>query len=62
MLINFAVTIVVSLFTPKPTETMQHLVEDVQYPGRTRLVEAHLRGRLADEELHSEHGHRHHER
>ena len=55
MLINFAVTIAVSLFTPKPTETMQHLVEDVRYPGRTQLVEAHLRGRLADEELHGQH-------
>jgi cation/acetate symporter len=55
MLINFAVTIVVSLFTPKPTETMQHLVEDVRYPGRTQLVEAHLRGGIADEELHGEH-------
>ena len=65
MLINFAVTIVVSLFTPKPTETMQHLVEDVRYPGRTQLVEAHLRGGIADEELygeHREHGKRRHPR
>ena len=60
MLINFSVTIVVSLFTPKPTETMQHLVEDIRYPGRTQLVEAHLRGGIADEELHGEHGHRGH--
>ena len=43
MLVNFAVTIVVSQFTPKPSERMQALVEEVRYPGRTKLVEEHLK-------------------
>jgi cation/acetate symporter len=54
MLINFAVTIVVSTFTKKPTPTMQALVEEVRYPGRTQLVEAHATGKLADEQLHGD--------
>ncbi|GAA1186609.1 cation acetate symporter [Ornithinimicrobium humiphilum] len=62
MLINFAVTIIVSQFTPKPTETMQRLVEEVRYPGRSELVAAHAEGAV-DEELihgsHDDHG-RHH--
>jgi cation/acetate symporter len=52
MLINFAVTIVVSQFTPKPTETMQRLVEEVRYPGRSELVAAHAAGALDDELVH----------
>ncbi|GAA2075287.1 cation acetate symporter [Aeromicrobium halocynthiae] len=43
MLVNFAVTIVVSQFTPKPSEKMQALVEEIRYPGRTKLVEEHLK-------------------
>ena len=43
MLVNFAVTIVVSQFTPKPSARMQALVEEVRYPGRTKLVEEHLK-------------------
>jgi cation/acetate symporter len=46
MLINFAVTYVVSLFTPKPTAVMQELVEEVRYPGRTELVAKHAEGQL----------------
>ncbi len=46
MLINFAVTIVVSSFTPKPTPVMQELVEEVRYPGRTTLVAKHAEGEL----------------
>ncbi|MGJ9413245.1 sodium:solute symporter family protein [Aeromicrobium sp. CF4.19] len=42
MLVNFAVTIIVSQFTPKPSEKMQALVEEIRYPGRTTLVEKHL--------------------
>ena len=56
MLINFAVTIAVSQFTTKPSPTMQALVEDVRYPGKTVLVEAHLAGRL-DEVRVDEEGH-----
>ncbi len=52
MLINFVVTIVVSQFTKKPTALMQELVEEVRYPGRTRLVEAHASGTIDDTELH----------
>jgi len=48
MLINFIVTIVVSQFTPKPSPAMQALVEDIRYPGKTVLVEAHLAGKLDD--------------
>ncbi|KHL17020.1 cation/acetate symporter [Mumia flava] len=44
MLINFAVTIIVSLMTKPPSEAMQHLVEDVRYPGRTELVARHAAG------------------
>jgi cation/acetate symporter len=46
MLINFAVTIVVSQFTPKPSPVMQELVEEVRYPGRTELVAKHAQGEL----------------
>src|SRR5690606_18462319 len=55
MLINFAVTIIVSQFTTKPTEAMQQLVEDIRYPGRSELVAAHAAGTLDDELLHGEH-------
>ena len=55
MLINFAVTIVVSQFTEKPTELMQQLVEEVRYPGRSELVAAHATGALDEELLHGEH-------
>ncbi len=48
MIINFAVTIAVSQFTEKPSPIMQELVEEIRYPGRTTLVDAHLKG----EELH----------
>ena len=44
MLINFAVTIVVSQFTPKPSPLMQELVEEIRYPGRTDLVAKHAGG------------------
>ena len=54
MLINFAVTIVVSQFTEKPTEIMQQLVEEVRYPGRSELVAAHATGALDEELLHGE--------
>ena len=46
MLINLVVTIGVSLVTTKPSETVQQLVEDVRYPGRTALVAAHAAGDL----------------
>ncbi len=46
MLINFAVTIAVSQFTPKPSPVMQELVEEVRYPGRTELVAKHAEGEL----------------
>jgi cation/acetate symporter len=46
MLINFAVTIVVSQFTPTPSPVMQELVEEVRYPGRTELVAKHAQGEL----------------
>jgi cation/acetate symporter len=52
LLINFVVTIVVSLFTRKPTPLMQELIEEVRYPGKTRLVEAHMTGKIDDEDLH----------
>jgi cation/acetate symporter len=55
MLINFAVTIIVSQFTTKPTEAMQQLVEEIRYPGRSELVAAHAAGALDDELLHGEH-------
>ena len=46
------VTIVVSLFTPKPTPVMQELIEEIRYPGKSKLVEAHLTGAIDEEELH----------
>jgi cation/acetate symporter len=46
MLINFAVTIVVSQFTAKPSPVMQELVEEIRYPGRTQLVAKHAGGEL----------------
>lgn len=46
MLINFAVTIVVSQFTKKPSPIMQELVEEVRYPGKTDLVAKHAQGEL----------------
>jgi cation/acetate symporter len=48
MLINFIVTIVVSQFTTKPSPAMQALVEDIRYPGKSRLVVAHAEGHLDD--------------
>jgi cation/acetate symporter len=48
MLINFAVTMVVSTFTKKPSATMQELVEEIRYPGKSRLVAAHAEGHLDD--------------
>ena len=44
MLINFAVMVIVSQFTAKPTAVMQELVEEIRYPGRTRLVAQHAEG------------------
>jgi cation/acetate symporter len=46
MLINFVVTIVVSQFTTKPSPVMQELVEEIRYPGKSRLVAAHAEGAL----------------
>lgn len=46
MLVNFAVTIVVSQFTTKPSATMQELVEEIRYPGRTDLVAKHAQGEV----------------
>ncbi|GAA1156057.1 sodium:solute symporter family protein [Ornithinicoccus hortensis] len=54
MLINFVVTIIVSQFTTKPTPTMQKLVEDIRYPGRSELVAAHASGSLEEEQLHGD--------
>ena len=48
MLINFAVTIVVSQFTTPPDPRMQALIEHVRYPGKDPLVEAHAAGHLDD--------------
>ena len=48
MLINFGVTIVVSQFTTPPDARMQALIEDIRYPGKTPLVEAHATGHLDD--------------
>jgi cation/acetate symporter len=48
MLINFIVTMVVSTFTKKPSAAMQELVEEVRYPGRSRLVAAHAEGHMED--------------
>ena len=44
MLINFAVTIIVSQFTPAPSEEMQELVEEIRFPGRSELVARHAAG------------------
>jgi len=46
MLINFAVTISVSKFTTKPSAVMQELVEEIRYPGHTKLVAKHAEGEL----------------
>jgi cation/acetate symporter len=46
MLINFAVTIVVSKFTTKPSPVMQELVEEIRFPGRTQLVAKHAEGEV----------------
>jgi cation/acetate symporter len=46
MLINFAVTIIVSQFTPKPSPVMQELVEEIRYPGKTELVAKHAQGEI----------------
>jgi cation/acetate symporter len=54
LLINFVVTIGVSMFTPKPTPIMQELIEEIRYPGKTKLVEAHLSGAIDEEKLHGE--------
>jgi len=51
MLINFAVTIVVSQFTTPPNARMQALIEDIRYPGKSTLVAAHAEGHLDDEAL-----------
>jgi cation/acetate symporter len=51
MLINFAVTIVVSQFTRKPSAAMQELVEEIRFPGRSRLVAAHAEGHLEEEAI-----------
>ncbi|SFF65763.1 sodium:solute symporter family protein [Blastococcus tunisiensis] len=48
MIINFVVTIIVSQFTPKPSPVMQELVEEIRYPGKSRLVAAHAEGHLED--------------
>lgn len=48
MLINFVVTIAVSKFTKEPSPVMQELVEEIRYPGKTRLVAAHAEGQLED--------------
>ncbi|GAB2878630.1 sodium:solute symporter family protein [Nocardioides pacificus] len=48
MLINFAVMIIVSQFTTKPSPVMQELVEEIRYPGRSQLVAAHAEGHLED--------------
>jgi cation/acetate symporter len=47
MLVNFAVTIIVSQFTEKPSPVMQELVEEVRYPGRTQLVAKHAEGEIS---------------
>ena len=57
MIFNFIVTIVVSLLTKPPTAVMQELVEEIRYPGKTKLVEAHLAGAIDEEKLHGEEGH-----
>ncbi len=54
MIINFVVTILVSLVTKPPTPVMQELIEEIRYPGKTQLVEAHLSGGIEEDELHGE--------
>ena len=49
MLINFAVTIVVSQFTAKPTPVMQQLIEEIRYPGHTVLAAKHAAGELPED-------------
>jgi cation/acetate symporter len=44
MMLNFIVTVAVSQFTKKPSATMQELVEEIRYPGRTDLVARHADG------------------
>jgi cation/acetate symporter len=46
MLVNFAVTIIVSQFTRKPSPVMQELVEEIRYPGRSELVAKHAEGEV----------------
>jgi cation/acetate symporter len=46
MALNIIVTVIVSQFTPKPSPVMQELVEEIRYPGRSKLVEAHAKGDL----------------
>lgn len=51
MLINFAVAIGVSKFTTPPDARMQALIEDIRYPGKSVLVEAHATGHLDDVDI-----------
>ncbi|WP_370324328.1 sodium:solute symporter family protein [Euzebya sp.] len=44
MIVNFAVTIVVSLMTAPPPESMQELIEEVRLPGKSR---AEIEGDIA---------------
>ncbi|QFG69616.1 sodium:solute symporter family protein [Ornithinimicrobium pratense] len=48
MILNLLTILIVSQFTPKPSELMQKVVEDVRYPGRSELVVAHAEGTLHD--------------
>jgi cation/acetate symporter len=48
MVINLVVTVVVSRFTKAPSPVMQELVEEIRYPGKTRLVAAHAEGHVED--------------
>jgi len=48
MLINLVVTVVVSRFTKEPSPVMQELVEEIRYPGKTRLVAAHAEGHIEE--------------
>jgi len=36
MILNFAVTIAVSKFTPAPPSTVQNMVEGIRYPGDSK--------------------------
>ncbi len=51
MVVNLVITILVSQFTTKPSETVQQLIEDVRYPGTTALVAAHAAGDLDDDSV-----------